>query len=180
MKFFLSWFFIFFPSAFIINLLAQTPRQDSLLILIEKEKYNEVEKILSKTDTLKLSDTQKADYYYAKAKVLDIKGVHDISFKYYLKARKKYLAAGEMEKAMLVTYQLAFAVVGDDPNNYLQEMEDYLNKNHNTKVASRFYYLKAYEKIIFQEKEKALELCNLAHDAIGATTDSLYMYKVNG
>lgn len=180
MKFFLSWFFIFFPSAFIINnLLAQTPRQDSLLILIEKEKYDEVEKILSKTDTLKLSETQKADYYFAKAQVLDVKGVHDISFKYYLNARKKYLAAGEMEKAMLVTYQLAFAVVGDDPNIYLQEMEGYLKKHDNNKIASRFYYLKAYEKIIFQENEKALELCNLAHKAIVATTDSLYMYKVN-
>src|SRR5690606_33648684 len=179
MKFFLFWFFIFFPSAFIINLPTQKPETDSLLTLIEKEKYNEVEKILSKTDTLKLSDTQKADYYYAKAKVLDIKGVHDISFKYYLKARKKYLLAGKKEEAMLVCYQLAFAVVGDDPNIYLQEMEDYLKKNHNNKIASRFYYLKAYEKIIFQENEKALELCNLAHDAIGATTDSLYMYKVN-
>jgi signal transduction histidine kinase len=180
MKFFLSWFFIFFPSAFIINnLLAQTPRQDSLLILIEKEKYDEVEKILSKTDTLKLSETQKADYYFAKAQVLDVKGVHDISFKYYLNARKKYLVAGEMEKAMLVTYQLAFAVVGDDPNIYLQEMESYLKKHDNNKIASRFYYLKAYEKIIFQENDKALELCNLAHKAIVATTDSLYMYKVN-
>src|SRR5690606_14299796 len=143
MKFFLSLFFIFFPSAFIINLLAQTPRQDSLLILIEKEKYDEVEKILSKTDTLKLSETQKADYYFAKAQVLDVKGVHDISFKYYLNARKKYLVAGEMEKAMLVTYQLAFAVVGDDPNIYLQEMESYLKKHDNNKIASRFYYLKA-------------------------------------
>lgn len=180
MKFFLSWFFIFFPSAFIINnLLAQTPRQDSLLILIEKEKYDEVEKVLSKMDTLTLSETQKADYYYAKAKVLDIKGVHDISFKYYLNARKKYLSVGKLEEAMLVCYQLAFAVVGDDPNIYLQEMESYLKKHDNNKIASRFYYLKAYEKIIFQENDKALELCNLAHKAIVATTDSLYMYKVN-
>jgi signal transduction histidine kinase len=179
MKLLLSFFWIFFNTAFAINFPVQKPKQDSLFTLIEKEKYNEVEKVLSKMDTLTLSETQKADYYYAKAKVLDIKGVHDISFKYYLNARKKYLSVGKLEEAMLVCYQLAFAIIGDDPNIYIQEMEDYLKKNHNNKIASRFYYLKAYENILIQENEKALEMCNLANEATVATRDSLYMHKVN-
>lgn len=179
MKLLLSYLWIFFYPVFAINLPAQKPQQDSLLTLIKKEKYDEVEKLLSKMDTLKLSEVQKADYYSAKAKVLDIKGVHDISFKYYLKAKKKYLAAGKMEEAMMISYQLAFSLMGDDPNIYLQEIEDYLKKHDNKKIASRFYYLKAYENILVQENEKALELCNLAHEATVATGDSLYMYKVN-
>lgn len=179
MKLLLSYLWIFFYPVFAINLPAQKPQQDSLLTLIKKEKYDEVEKLLSKMDTLKLSEVQKADYYSAKAKVLDIKGVHDISFKYYLKAKKKYLAAGKMEEAMMISYQLAFSLMGDDPNIYLQEIEDYLKKHDNKKIASRFYYLKAYENILVQENEKALELCNQAHEATVATGDSLYMYKVN-
>src|SRR5690606_8788025 len=61
----------------------------------------------------------------------------------------------------------------------LEEMQEYLKKHDNRKIAIRFYYLKAYEKVISGDYDKALEFAGLANKANVETTDSLYMYKVN-
>jgi hypothetical protein len=107
MKFFLSWFLIIFPTAFIVHLPFEKPGIDSLLTLIERGKYDEIGTILSKTDTLKISEKQKAGYHFAKAQVLDANGLHELSFRYYLKAKKKYLSLGMLHEAMLVQSRMS-------------------------------------------------------------------------
>lgn len=180
MKTLLSCFLVFFYTAFGTNLFSfQKPETDSLLSLIEKKKYDKVEKILSETDTLKLSEKQKADYYFAKARLLDSKGIHDISFQYFLKAKQKYLSEAMTEEVMMANFELAFTILGSESNNYLSEMQEYLKKHDNKKIASRFYFLKAYEKVVSEEYDKALEFIGLANEATEASADSLYMYSVN-
>lgn len=179
MRFILSWFFIFFSTAFSVNAQQQKPDIDSLLTLIERGKYDEIEGILSETDTLRISEKQKAIYHFAKAQLLDAKGLHEISFKYYLKAKKKYLSLGMLHEAMLVNYQLAYSVIGIVPNVYLDEMENYLKKHDDKKIESCYYFIKAYEQVQREDYNKALEFITTSYKAAEANADSLYLYKVS-
>jgi signal transduction histidine kinase len=179
MKFFLSWFLIIFPTAFIVHLPFEKPGIDSLLTLIERGKYDEIGTILSKTDTLKISEKQKAGYHFAKAQVLDANGLHELSFRYYLKAKKKYLSLGMLHEAMLVNYQLAYSIVGTVPNVYLDEMEGYIKKHDDEKIKACYYFVRAYEKVQQQEYNTALDLIHRSYEAAEARADSLYLYKVS-
>ncbi len=180
MKTFLLYFLLFSSTVFSASAVPyQKPKTDSLLILIEKGRYDKVEKILSQTDTLNLTTKQKADYYFAKAQILDIKSVQDIAFLYYLRAKQNYLSESLQENAMLTNYQMAFSTLGSESNIYLDEIEEYLKNHDNNKILARFYFLKAYENTFHQDFDKTLEFLNLAYEASKANADSLYMHKAS-
>src|SRR5690606_25709050 len=138
-----------------------------------------IEGVLSETDTLRISEKQKAIYHVAKAQLFDAKGIHEISFKYDLKPKKKYLSLGMLHEAMLVNYQLAYSVIGIVPNVYLDEMENYLKKHDDKKIESCYYFINAYEQVQREDYNKALEFLTTSYKAAEANADSLYLYKVS-
>lgn len=177
---FFCFFLLFFYKAFAGNLfLYQNTEIDSLRILIEKQKFDQAEKIIAQTDTLQLSIKQKAEYYHAKAQILDSKNSQDFAFGYYLKAKQKYLTENMKEDAMMMNYQMAFSVMGSDPNIYLEEIEDYLKNHDNKKLLARFYFLKGYEATLQEDLNKAIDYLDQTHEILSGSQDSLYMYKAN-
>lgn len=180
MKTFLLNLLIFFNATFTANaFLPKESKIDSLLVWIEKGKYDKVEKALSQIDTINLTTKQKGDYYFTRAQILDIKNIQDIAFRYYLQAKQKYLSEALLENAMLTNYQMAFSTLGSNSNIYLNEIEEFLSQHKNTKILARFYFLKAYEATFVKDYKTSLEFLSRGYETSKTNADSLYMHKIN-
>lgn len=135
----------------------------SIANLINEGKYNSALVHLSTIDTAALSTPDAAKYYLLKAKAYSLDNIEDKAYKNLLKAKKLYLAADSLDKAMEINLELAYLVKAQknsehlDAQAYLDEYLAYARESKDPLILATAYAELASMKISAEESAESHE-----------------------
>lgn len=131
------------------------PQYSKFLTAIEKDvSKGELEKAkssLDKIDSRTLKNTDRALYHLLMAKYLESNNNEDLAYNQYLTSKKLYLQADSTERAMEISYDLAYLLKAQEKNvndyqRYLDEYTQYIRRtNKPEKLAQLHSRLGAFE-----------------------------------
>ena len=129
------------------NCFGQNKTLKTIDLLIDKGKPKQALILLSKINTIGFSNEDLGYYYYLNAKSFNKESNHEKAIQHYLLAKKQYLKARVLDKAMDINLDIAFIIYffHNDNSKHLFYLKEYMNyalaKRDNYKI------LKGYVQI---------------------------------